>query len=93
MGAAPCRLEASALGVVLDVLEARELVRDRTHVSAALNVVLSPQRVDAGAVAANVPAQQRQVDEREHVVGGVVVLGDAEGPADLGSVRARVGMS
>ena len=35
-------------------------------------------------------AQQRQIDEREHVVGGVVVLGDAECPAELGAVGRGV---
>jgi hypothetical protein len=36
------------------------------------------------------PGEQGQVDEREHVVGRVVVLGDAEGPADLCPVGAGV---
>ena len=44
------------LGVALDVLEARQLVRDRAHVAAALHVVLAAQRVEAGAVAADVAA-------------------------------------
>ena len=34
------------------------------------------------AVAADVAGEQREVDQREHVVDGVVVLGDAERPAD-----------
>ena len=37
-------------------------------------------------------AQQRQVDERQHVVDRVVVLGDAERPAQLRPVGARVGV-
>ncbi len=36
--------------------------------------------------------EQRQVDQREDVVHRVVVLGDAEGPADLGPVGPRVGV-
>ena len=69
-------------GVVLHVLEARQAVRDGPHVAAALDVVLAAKRVEAAAVAADMPGQQRQHDEREHVVDGVVVLGDAERPAD-----------
>ena len=41
---------------------------------------------------ADVPAQERQVDEGEHVVDTVVVLGDAERPADLRPVGAGVGV-
>jgi len=37
-----------------------------------------------------VAGQQGQVDQREHVVGRVVVLGDAEGPADLRPVGAGI---
>ena len=87
------RLEPRAgLGVVLDVLEARQLVGDRAHVAAALHVVLAAQRVEAAPVPADVPAEQPQVDQRQHVVDGVVVLGDAERPADLGAVGPRVGV-
>ncbi len=44
---APRPLEARArVRVALDVLEARELVRDRAHVAAALDVVLAAQRVE-----------------------------------------------
>ena len=71
--ALPRRLEARArLVVVLDVLEAGQLVGDRAHVAAALHVVLAAQRVEARAVAPDVAAQQRQVDQREDVVDGVV---------------------
>ena len=38
------------------------------------------------------PHEQRQVDEGEHVVDAVVVLGDAERPADLRPVGAGVGV-
>ena len=74
--------------VVDDVLEAGQAVGDGAHVAAALHVVLAAQRVEAGAVAADVAGQQRQVDERQHVVDPVVVLGDAERPAQLGPVGA-----
>ena len=71
---------------------AGQLVGDGAHVAAALHVVLAAQRDQAGAVAADVAGEQRQVDQREHVVGRVVVLGDAEGPADLRPVGAGVGV-
>ena len=90
---APRLLEPGAcLVVALDVLEARELVRDRAHVAAALDVVLAAQRVEPRAEAADVAAEQREVDQREDVVDGVVVLGDAERPADHGAVGAREGV-
>ena len=78
--------------VALDVLEARQLVRDRAHVAAALHVVLAAQRVEARAVAADVAGQQRQVDQAEDVVDRVVMLGDAERPADHRAVGVRVGV-
>ena len=62
-------------------------VRDRAHVTAALHVVLPAQRLHARAVAADVAAEQREVDQREDVVDRVVVLGDPERPADLRAVR------
>ena len=49
------------------------------------------KRIAAAAPAADVSRQQREVDEREHVVDRVVVLGDAQRPADHRLVGARVG--
>ena len=69
-----------------DALAARILVGERAHVAAALHVILSAQRADARTVAADVPGQQREVDQRAHVVDRVVMFGDAERPAEL---RAR----
>ena len=90
---APRRLEPRpSRGVLYDVLEARQLVRDRAHVAPALDVVLAAQRIQPAAVDAHVPGQQAQVDERHDVVDGVVVLGDPEGPADHGAVGLRVGV-
>ena len=90
---APGGLEARArLGVALDVLEARQLVGDRAHVAAALDVVLPAQRVEPRAVAADVAGEEGEVDQREDVVDRVVVLGDPERPADHGPVGARVGV-
>ncbi len=51
-----------------------------------------PQRADAGAVAPDVAGEQAEVDERAHVVHCVVVLGDAEGPADHRPVGAGKGV-
>ena len=81
-GDAPLGVELGAQRVVLDVLEAGQAVGEGAHVAAALDVVLATQRVDAAAVAADVTGQQHQVDERQDVVDRVVVLGDAERPAD-----------
>ena len=89
---APRLLELRPKPVVLDVLEAGQPVGDRAHVAAALHVVLAAQRVEAAAVLPDVPGQQRQVDEREDVVDRVVVLGDAERPADHRPVGLREGV-
>ena len=85
-------LELAPGRVVLDVLEAGQLVRQGAHVAAALHVVLPAQRVEARSPPPDVAAQQGQVDEGEHVVDGVVVLGDAERPAQLGPVGGGVGV-
>ncbi len=81
-GASPEAIELRAELVDLDVLEAREAVRKRPHVAAALDVVLPPQRIEARAIAAHVSGQQGEIDQREHVIDGIVVLGDPQGPAD-----------
>ena len=69
--------------VVEDLLEAGQLVGDRAHVAPALDVVLPAQRLQAGAPLADLAGQQREVDQREDVVDGVVVLRDPERPAEL----------
>ena len=51
---APRGLEARAHGVVLEVLEPRQPVRQRAHVTAALHVVLPAQRLEPRAVAPDV---------------------------------------
>ena len=80
---APHGLELRARDRILDVLEPGQLVRDRAHVAAALHVVLAAQRLQPGAEPADAADEQREVDEREDVVDRVVVLGDAERPAQL----------
>src|SRR5207253_10771937 len=98
---APLRRERSptgplALGAdrsVLDVLDARVLVRDGAHVAPALDVVLPARGVQPRAVSPDVPAEQREIDERQHVVDRVVMLGYSERPAQLSTTRLRVGMA
>ena len=91
-GHAPGRIEPCPERVVLDVLEAWQPVGQGAHVAAALDVVLATERVQATAVLADVSGEDRQVDERDDVVDRVVMLGDAEGPADhrlVGASRRR----
>ncbi len=85
-------LELGVQDRILDVLPADELVRDRAHVAAALDVVLSAQRDQAGAVASDMAGEQCEVDDRQHVVDRVVMLGDPKRPADLGTIGASVGV-
>ncbi len=89
---APLGVELRAQRVVLDVLEAGQAVRQRAHVAAALDVVLATERVDAAPVPADVAGEQHERDEGEDVVDGVVVLGDAERPADHRARRRREGV-
>ncbi len=89
---APLGVEARPDRVVLDVLEAGQPVGQGAHVAAALDVVLATQRVDAAAVAPDVTGQQHERDQGQHVVDGVVVLGDAERPADHRAGRLGEGV-
>ena len=79
---APFGVELGAQRVVLDVLEPWQAVGERAHVAAALDVVLAAQRVDAAAVPPDMAGEQHKRDQGKDVVDGVVVLGDAERPAD-----------
>ena len=85
-------LELRAVRVVLDVLSADELVGNRAHVAAALHVVLAAQRDQPGSVAADMSRQEREVDDREHVVDRVVMFGDPKRPAHLRASGAGVGV-
>ena len=86
----PCLLERPPLLWILDILEAGKAVRDGAHIATTLDVVLPAQGIEAAAIAADLAGEKREVDERKHVVDSVVVLGDAERPADHRSVRSRV---
>ena len=89
---APLGVELGAQRVVLDVLEAGQAVGQGAHVAAALDVVLATERVDAAAVPPDVAGEQHERDQREDVVDRVVVLGDAERPADHRARRRREGV-
>ena len=89
---APLRIELGAQRVVLDVLEPGQAIRQRAHVAATLDVVLATERVDATAVPADVSGEEHERDQGEDVVDRVVVLGDAEGPADHRARRLREGV-
>ena len=84
--AAPGFFEFGAQFVVFDVLKTGQAVGNRTHVAAALNIILTAQRIDAAAVAADVAGEKREIDERKDIVHRVVMFGDAQRPAKL---RAR----
>ena len=75
--------------VVLDMLEPGQSIGQGAHVAAALDVVLATERIDAAPIPAHVAGEQHQVDEGEDVVDGVVVLGDAQRPADHRPRRGR----
>ena len=77
---------------ILHVLKARQAVGNRAHVAAALHVVLPAQRIYAAPVAPDVSGQQGQVNQRQHVVHGVVMLGDAQGPANLRALCFGIGV-
>ena len=89
---APGGLELRAGNVVEGVLEAGQLVGDRAHVSPALDVVLAAQRLEARAPLADLARHEREVDQREDVVDGVVVLRDPERPAELHVLGSAVGV-
>jgi hypothetical protein len=65
---APVALEPRAHLGIEKVLEAGQPVRNRAHVAAALHVVLAAQRIAARAPRPDVAREQREIDEREHVV-------------------------
>jgi len=88
---APCQFELGAEFRIFHVLKTGEPVGDRAHVAATLNIILATKGIDATAITANVSGEQSEVDERLDVVHGVVVFGDAQGPAHLCARRFCVG--
>src|SRR6266436_8563609 len=86
----PGVLEFRAQLRILHVLEAGQAVRDRSHVSAALHIVLSPQRIHTAAVSPDMSGKQRKIDQRYHVVHGVVMFRNPQRPANLCAFGLRV---
>ena len=58
--------------------ETGEMVRLAAHVRGALHVVLTAQRIHAGAGLAEVSGEQCEIDQRHHALGALDVLGHAE---------------
>src|SRR5437016_5238518 len=90
--APPRPLELGAVVGVLDVVESGQLIWERAHVAATLNVVLAAHRVTAASVTANLTGEEGEVDQGEHVVDGVVMLGDPKSPADHAAIGPCIGM-
>src|SRR5207245_6426546 len=87
---APSRRELGMKLRDLEVLKPGQASGDRAHVASALHVVLAAQRVEPTAVTTDLSGEKAEVDQGEHVVGGVVMLRDAERPADHSSLGACV---
>ena len=77
-GNAPERFEGLAGGVVRHVAVARQFVRERAHVARTLDVVLSAQRVHAGAQHADIAGGHGDVGHAHDHGRALAVLGDAE---------------
>ncbi len=73
-----------------DRLVVRQEHRDQACVGSALHVVLSTQRMQAGAGTADLPGDQGERDQAARIVGAVHMLADAHAPEDDGSTRARI---
>ena len=89
---APRCLERSAQPGGLHILEPGQLVGNGAHVAASLHVVLAAQRHQPRSIAPHMTAEQRQVDEGQDVVGGVVMFSDSQSPAQLSPFSLRIGM-
>ena len=75
----------------VDALVVGQEHRDQPGVRGALHVVLPAQRVEPGAGAAHVAAEQRERDQAARVVSAVDVLADAHAPEDHRRPGAREG--
>src|ERR1051326_1966897 len=78
---------------ILNVLKTRQAIRQRTHIASALDVVLSSERIKAAAILTDVSREQREIDQCEDVVDGVVMLGYSERPTDHRPLSSSVSMS
>src|SRR5665213_2653907 len=73
---APCACELGMDGRLLEVLETGKPRRYGAHVSPALDIVLPAEGIQPTGKPTDLTREQSQVDEREDVVCGVVMLGD-----------------
>ncbi len=83
---APGLFELPAQIIVFHVLKSGQTIGNRTHVSAALNVILSAKGIDAAAIAADMASEKCKIDERKNIIDCVVMFCNAQRPAKL---RAR----
>src|SRR5690606_28114721 len=79
---APVVFEQLAHGRIGNVAIAAQLVREAAHVAAALNVVLTAQRVHAHAAAANVAGRHGEVGNGHHGGRTLTVFGYAKAVVD-----------
>ncbi len=86
----PQTLERLAQIGAPDRLIIREEHRDQPGVGGALDVVLSAQRMQAGAGPPDLAGDQRQRDQAARIVGAVHMLTDAHAPEDDRGARARI---
>ena len=70
------------------LLVAGENIGKRPHVAPPLHVVLSPERIDAGAGSPHVAGEERQGGAAADIVHAMAVLGDPHGVDDHGPVRS-----
>ncbi len=87
---APDRFELRARCRVVDALVVGIHHRDQSDVARALDVVLTAQRMQAGARPADLAGHHRQRDQAARVVGAVDMLRDAHAPEDHRRARRRV---
>ena len=87
---APGGLEQRARGLIRNVTIAAELMRERAHVTRALHIVLTAQRIHAHAFAAEIAGRHREVGDAHHHRGALAVLGDAEAIVDGAVARFRI---
>ena len=78
----PCLLEFKPVGLDFHMLKTRKPIGQGSHVSAALNIVLATERIEAAGVFADMPRQQGKIDEGGNIVHAVVVFRDSKSPAD-----------
>ncbi len=89
-GGAPQRLHRGARGGVVGVVVVGQHHRDQPGIGGALHVVLPAQGMQPRARLADMPAHQREGDQRPRIVRPVHGLGDAHAPQRQRGGRGRV---